>query len=77
MQYDKQCMYNITLWHIHITIVATYIQQCILRIAELKVTFNNIRILSVAQKCIYGEFMLPATKKNILRSSCKMPSFFI
>jgi hypothetical protein len=70
-------MYNITLWHIHITIVATYIQQCILRIAELKVTFNNIRILSVAQKCIYGEFMLPATKKNILRSSCKMPSFFI
>jgi len=23
MQYDRQWMYNITLWHIHITIVAT------------------------------------------------------
>jgi len=33
-------------------------------IVELQVTFNNIRILSVAQKCFYGEFMLTATTKH-------------
>ena len=43
-------------------------------VVELLVTVYNIKILSVAEKCFYGEFMSPATivvLLNVLRSSYK------
>jgi hypothetical protein len=33
-------------------------------IAGLHVTVNNVKMLSVAQKCLCGEFLLPATIKH-------------
>jgi hypothetical protein len=30
-----------------------------IRFVELHATVNNTKIVSVAQKCFYGEFMLP------------------
>jgi hypothetical protein len=45
-------------------------------VVELLVTVYNIKILSVAEKCFYGEFMSPATivvLLNVLRSSYKVP----
>jgi hypothetical protein len=38
---------------------------CSLCIVELHVTVKNIKILSVAEKYSYGEFMSPATIKLI------------
>jgi hypothetical protein len=33
-------------------------------IIELRVTVNNMKILSVVQQCFYDEFMSPATIKH-------------
>jgi len=33
-------------------------------VAALSVTLNNVKSLSVAQNCFYGEFMLQATIKR-------------
>jgi hypothetical protein len=61
---ERQCMYNVILWRIRVTTVAVKTQQCTVCIVEVHVTFNTITILSVAQKCFYGEFMSPATTKR-------------
>jgi hypothetical protein len=45
-------------------------QYILLCIVELHVTVN-IKILTVAQQCFYGEYTLPATI-NILMFSCKL-----
>jgi len=58
-------MYNVTLWHVRITIVAVETQQCILCVVGLHVTVNYIKILSVAQQCFYSKVMLPAKIKHI------------
>jgi hypothetical protein len=45
-------------------------------IVELQVTINNIKILSVAQPCYYGEFMSPATtQRNYLGIHINCPTF--
>ena len=41
-------------------------------VVEPHVTVINIKILSVAQQCFYGEFM-SLQQSNVLRSSCKVP----
>jgi len=41
-------------------------QQCVVWIFELNVAVNNIKILSVAEKYLYGKFILPITIKNTL-----------
>jgi len=41
-------------------------------VVELHVTVNNIKILSVAQQCFYGEYM-SLQQSNVPRSSCKVP----
>jgi hypothetical protein len=41
-------------------------------IVELRVTVNNIKLLSVAQKCFYVEFVFPVTIKLI---HVKCPTF--
>jgi hypothetical protein len=46
------------------TIVAGDTQKCFIRIVELHATLDDIRILSVAQQCFFGEFMSPATVKR-------------
>ena len=33
-------------------------------ISEVRITVNNIKTMSAAQKCFYGEFMSPATIKR-------------
>ena len=70
IQQDKQCMYNITLWCIHITILAVEMQQCIVCVVELHVTVNYINILHnnafMANLCCWQKW-------NIHRSSCKVP----
>jgi hypothetical protein len=55
--------HNVTSWGVRVTIVAVETQQCVACTDELHVTVNNIRILRVAQKCFYGEFMSPAAMK--------------
>jgi len=39
---------------------------------ELHVTVNDIKILSVAQQCFYGEFV-SLQQSNVPRSSCNVP----
>jgi hypothetical protein len=46
-------------------------QQCILSVVELHGTASHIKIWSVAQQCVYCNFMSPVTV-NVLRSSCKV-----
>jgi len=46
-----------------------------LYVGALFVTLNNVKLLSVAQKCFYGEFMSQATLK-VPSSSCKVPDIF-
>jgi hypothetical protein len=55
--------HNVTLWRVRVTIVAVETQQCIACTDELHVNVNNIRIISVAEKCFYGEFMSLAAIK--------------
>ena len=43
-----------------------------LHTVEQHVIVGNTKILSAAQKCVYGEFMSPATA-----SSCKVPDNFV
>jgi len=50
LKVDRQCTYNITSWHVHITIVAMEMQQCVLL---NHITFNNIKLLSVFMKVQY------------------------
>ena len=45
-------------------------------IVELRVTLNNLTILSAAQQCFYGEFMSPAIL-NLNRSSHEVPDTFV
>jgi len=40
-------------------------------VVELHVTANHIKILSVAQQCVYGKFISPLTI-SVLSSSCKV-----
>lgn len=56
---DRQwCVHiNVTLWRIRLTVVAVETQQCVLRIVELNLAVNNIKIPSVAQQCFHGDFM--------------------
>jgi hypothetical protein len=54
---DRQYTYNVTLWRVHVTIVAVGTQQCIFCVVEIHVTVNYIKILSVAQQCFYGKFI--------------------
>lgn len=56
------------MWHVRVTTVAMEMQQCVLCYAELQVIANNIKILSIAQKCLYVEFM-SAAKTKVLQSS--------
>jgi hypothetical protein len=67
----RQCAYNVILKRVHVTIVA----MRSLCIVELRVTVNNVKILSVPQKknCSYGEFMTPATTKTYLGLHVKCP----
>ena len=55
---EKQCMYNVTLSRVRVTIL-----QCVA--VELHDTVNYIKILSVAQQCSYGTFKSPATKQIV------------
>jgi len=58
----------VTLRHVRVTTVAVETEQCVLcvtvRIAEVNLPVNNIKILSVEQKCFYVGFMTPATIKG-------------
>jgi len=47
----RQCTCKITLFCVHVTIVTTETKQCVLCVLFRHITVNNIRILSVAQKC--------------------------
>ena len=59
--HNKIVPYDITLWHVYLTIAEVDTQQLILYIVEIHVTVNHIKILNVTQQCSYGKFMLPAT----------------
>jgi hypothetical protein len=62
---EMQCMLNVILWRVHVTIFAGEKQQCMLCVFELNVTANYIiKILRVAQYCLCGKFMSPATIKR-------------
>jgi hypothetical protein len=49
--------------------------MCFLCIGELHVAANNIKVLSVAQQCFYGEFTLLARRK--CTSSCNVCEIFV
>jgi len=50
---------------VRLVIVAMETQQCdSLYITELQVTVNNIKLLTLAQKCVHSEFMAPGTIKR-------------
>jgi hypothetical protein len=57
IQQERQCP------HVPVNTVAMKPQQCVLRIVELHVTANKIKIPTVAQECFYGEFMSQAAIK--------------
>jgi hypothetical protein len=59
-------MYNVTLWRFRVTIVAVEKQKMhSVRVVELHVTVNNIKILSVAQQCFCGfRIFVNAPKKH-------------
>jgi hypothetical protein len=63
MYKERQCTYNVTLLDVQITTVAMAIQQCVACTVEQHVMINNIKILNVAKKYFYGEFILLATIK--------------
>jgi hypothetical protein len=71
---DKECCQrqlgivcnNLTLWPLHIIIFPVVTQKRVLCVVEPCVTVNNIKILSVAQVCVYGRFMLLARIKCAL-----------
>jgi len=42
-------------------------------VVELHVTVNNTEILSIAQQCLCGNFVLP-TAINVRKSTCKVPA---
>jgi len=55
---DRKCTYNLTLSLVRITTAAIKMKG-VLCIVDIHVTVNNIKILSAAQKCFYGEIMPP------------------
>jgi hypothetical protein len=58
-------MTDVTLWCVRVTIHAPEKQQSVLCVLLRYISLdNNIKILIVAQKCLYGEFMSPATTKD-------------
>ena len=64
---SRQCTYNIILWAICETYVAVDIIAIYsLCVAELRVTTNYMKILSVAQCCFYGRHSSPAKIKHTL-----------
>jgi len=56
----------LNLWPVHIIIFPMKTQNCVLCVVEPCVTVNNIKILSAAQVCFYGRFMLLAKIKCAL-----------
>lgn len=61
---DRQCTYEVTMWHICVTTAAVKMQQCILCALLSYMSLSTTRkILSVAQQCCYGQFMLLAKIK--------------
>jgi hypothetical protein len=52
-----------TLGHIQVNIIAMKMQQGVLCVMPSYVTVKNIKILNVAQQCLYTEFMSLATIK--------------
>lgn len=56
----------LTLWPVYIIIFPMETQKCVLCVVEPCDTVNNIKILSVAQVCFYGRFMLLARIKCAL-----------
>jgi hypothetical protein len=60
---NTQCTCNVTLWCIGITTGNT--TAAFHTVDELHVTVNYIKIISVAQQCFYGKFMLLAAIKCI------------
>ena len=64
-EHCRQCTYNVTLWHVRVTIVAVGTQQCILLVLLRHVSLSAIqKILSVAQQYFYGKYMLPVTRER-------------
>jgi len=62
----KPCTFNVTLWCICITTFALEIQLLHSTLGdELHVTVNYIKIISVAQQCFCGKFMLLVAIKCI------------
>ena len=69
-------MYYVT-WCVGITTVALKTQQFILYVFfRVHVTVNNMKILSVAHKCSYGEVMARAAIE-CTESSCKVSYIFV
>jgi hypothetical protein len=68
---DGHCTYNATTWRAYVTIAAvqntTVNPVCVF---ERHVIISYVKLLRIAQQCLYGEFISPATIKCI-RSSCK------
>ena len=51
------------MWRVRVTLVTMKTTMRSVCIVELHVTVNNIKILSVAQQCVYDHLMPPATIK--------------
>ena len=57
---DSQCTYNVTLWSVRVTKAAVEAQQCILCVCcWAHVTVRYIKILTVAQQCLYVKLISP------------------
>jgi hypothetical protein len=64
---DKQCTYNVILWHFRVTIVGVETQQCILCVCVCCWATCHCELyhnMSVLQQSFYGKFMLPTHIKR-------------
>ena len=71
---DRQYMYNVTLWCVHVTIWKHISAFCVcvcVCVVELHINDNNRKILIFAQQCFTGKFMSPATIQIIHTSFWK------
>jgi len=79
---DRQCMHNVRLWYIHITIVAVEMQQCILCFSPYLINGTILRKKSIDNKTVIlilsikSAYNISLSKKNSERYYHKCTQVF-
>ena len=72
---DTQCKWILTLWRLRVNIVAMETLHSVCMI-ELHATVNDLKILSPAQQCFYGE-SFRRQQRTVRRSSSVLSYIFV